>query len=140
MVFAAPVVAALKRLDGKPGSSHEITYVIMQRKGAMAEYELTLAGMSRQLQEMSGRLDARLSTIEGRLGGIEDQLHRFELRLERLDANQANADKRLGDLQGEMRAKLEGLENRVNTKAGNWVVSLWGATLAFLIGLLKLWP
>jgi DNA repair ATPase RecN len=105
----------------------------------MAESEMTLTELSRQLQDLSARQDMRLTAIEGRLTAIEDHLHRFEPRLERLDANQANTDKRLGDLQAEMRARLEGLENRVNTRAGNWVVSLWGATLAVLIGLLKLW-
>jgi hypothetical protein len=80
----------------------------------------------------------RFTAIEGRLTAIEDHLHRFELRLECPGANQANTDRRLGDLQADMRARLEGLKNRVNTKAGNWVVSLWGAILAVPIGLLKL--
>jgi hypothetical protein len=65
--------------------------------------------------------------------------HRVELRLERLDTKMDTLEKALADVRAEMRAKFEGLETRVNSKAGNWVVSLWGATLAVLIALLTLW-
>lgn len=70
---------------------------------------------------------------------LRELVHRVELRLERLDTRFDALEKSLADVRTEMRAKLEGLESRVNTKAGNWVVSLWGATLAVLIGLLTLW-
>jgi hypothetical protein len=70
---------------------------------------------------------------------LRELVHRVELRLERLDTRFDGLEKSLADLRTEMRTKLEGLETRVNTKAGNWVVSLWGATLAILITLLTLW-
>jgi hypothetical protein len=65
--------------------------------------------------------------------------HRVELRLERLDTKMDTLEKALADVRAEMRAKFERLETLVNSKAGNWVVSLWGATLAVLIALLTLW-
>jgi hypothetical protein len=68
-----------------------------------------------------------------------DTFHRFELRLERLDTKMDHLEKALADARGDMRAMREGLESRFNSKAGNRVVSLWGATLAVLIALLTLW-
>jgi hypothetical protein len=70
---------------------------------------------------------------------LRDTFHRMELRLERLDTKMDNLEKSLADVRGDMRAMREGLETRLNSKAGNWVVSLWGATLAVLIALLTLW-
>ena len=70
---------------------------------------------------------------------FRDTCHRFELRLERLDTKMDHLEKALADTRGEMRAMREGLETRLNSKAGNWVVSLWGATLAVLIALLTPW-
>lgn len=65
--------------------------------------------------------------------------HQLELRLERLDTEMDHLEKPLADVQSEMRAMREALETRLNGKAGNWVVSRWGATLAVLIALLTLW-
>jgi hypothetical protein len=70
---------------------------------------------------------------------FRDTFHRVELRLERLDTKMDSLEKSLADTRGELRAMREGLETRLNSKAGNWVVSLWGATLAVLIALLTLW-
>jgi hypothetical protein len=70
---------------------------------------------------------------------VRDTWHRFELRLERMDSKLDSLEKRLASLEGRLDTRFDGLENRLNTKAGNWVVSLWGATLAILMGLLKLW-
>jgi hypothetical protein len=70
---------------------------------------------------------------------LRDTFHRLELRLERMDTKLDSLEKRLASLEGRLDTRFDGLESRVNTKAGNWVVSLWGATLAILIGLLKLW-
>jgi hypothetical protein len=69
---------------------------------------------------------------------LHDTFHRLELRLERLDTKMDHLEKSLTDVRGETRAMREGLETRLNSKAGNWVVSLWGATLAVLIALLTL--
>ena len=68
-----------------------------------------------------------------------DMFHRLDLRLEHLDTKLDTIEKAFADLRSEMRIRFEGLETRLNTKAGNWVVSLWGATLAILMGLLNLW-
>jgi hypothetical protein len=70
---------------------------------------------------------------------LRDTFHRLELRLERLDTKMDHLEKSLTDVRGETRAMREGLETRLNSKAGNWVVSPWGATLAVLIALLTLW-
>jgi hypothetical protein len=61
---------------------------------------------------------------------FRDTFHRFELRLERMDTKVDALEKSLADTRAELRAMREGLETRLNSKAGNWVVSLWGATLA----------
>jgi hypothetical protein len=75
---------------------------------------------------------------------VRDRFNRLELRLERLDATISQLEKRLSDGFGQMNARLEGIENRLAHKADNWVVSLWGATLAMLsagaFALAKLWP
>ena len=75
---------------------------------------------------------------------VRDRFNRLELRLERLDVTMSQLEKRLSDGFGQMNARLEGLGNRLAHKADNWVVSLWGATLAMLIAgafaLAKLWP
>ena len=59
--------------------------------------------------------------------------HRIELRLERLDTEMDHLEKPLAAVQSEMRAMREDLETRLNGKAGNWVVSRWGATLALTL-------
>jgi hypothetical protein len=70
---------------------------------------------------------------------FRDTFHRFELRLERLDTKMDNLEKSFADLRTEFRTRIGDLEKRLDGKAGNWVVSLWGATLAVLIALLTLW-
>jgi chaperonin cofactor prefoldin len=84
---------------------------------------------------------------------LRELVHRVELRLERLDARFEGIDKRMAALEGrfdglerrltsletQLNTRLEGLEARLHSKAGNWVFSLWGATLAVLIALLTLW-
>ncbi len=67
---------------------------------------------------------------------FRDTFHRMDLRLERIDTKLENLEKGLADFRIEIRARLEGLENRLNTKAGNWVVSLWGGSLAVVMALL----
>jgi hypothetical protein len=73
-------------------------------------------------------------------------VHRVDLRIERLDARFDGLEKRMATLEGRaeslertMTTRFEGLETRRNSKASNWVVSLWGAPLAVLIALLTLW-
>jgi hypothetical protein len=68
-----------------------------------------------------------------------DMFHRLELRLERVDTKLDNLEKALVDFRIETRTRFEGLENRLNTKAGTWVVSLWGGSLAVFMALLRLW-
>ena len=67
-------------------------------------------------------------------GETRELFHRMELRLERLDTKVDNLEKAVADGRTEFRARFEGLENRLNTKAGNWVVTFWGSTLAIMIG------
>jgi hypothetical protein len=53
---------------------------------------------------------------------------------QRLDAKGDNVEKAIADVRSELRTRFEGIENRLNSKAGNWVVTFWGSTLAILIG------
>lgn len=70
---------------------------------------------------------------------FRDIFHRLDLRLERLDTKMDALEKRLASLDGGLGARFDTLDARLDGKAGNWVVSLWGATLAVLIALLNLW-
>ncbi len=65
---------------------------------------------------------------------IRELFHRMQLRLERLDTKVDGLEKAVADVRSEIRARFEGLKSRLNTKAGNWVVTFWGSTLAILIG------
>jgi hypothetical protein len=56
-----------------------------------------------------------------------------------VDTKLENLEKALVDFRIETRTRFEGLENRLNTKAGTWVVSLWGGSLAVFMALLRLW-
>ena len=67
---------------------------------------------------------------------LRDTFHRVELRLERMDTKLDNLEKGLADFRTEIRTRLEGLEQRLNTKAGNWTVSLWCGSLAVVMALL----
>jgi hypothetical protein len=60
--------------------------------------------------------------------------HRLDLRLERVDTKVENLEKTVADVRAEFRTRFEGIDHRLNTKAGNWVVTFWGSTLAILIG------
>jgi hypothetical protein len=79
---------------------------------------------------------------------FRDLFHRVELRFERLEAKVDNLDKGLAELRSDVRSLRDNLEARLDTKAGNWVVGLWGATVmgwvSLMVGtgvaLLKLWP
>jgi hypothetical protein len=59
--------------------------------------------------------------------------HRVELRLERLDTKLDAQEKRLASLESRMESRFNSVDSRLDGKAGNGVVSLWGATLAMLI-------
>jgi hypothetical protein len=65
---------------------------------------------------------------------IRELFHRMELRLERLDTKVDSLEKTVADVCTELRTRFEGIESRLNSKAGNWVVTFWGSTLAILIG------
>ena len=65
---------------------------------------------------------------------MELRFERLDGRLDRLDMRVDNLEKTISDVRTEFRTRLEGIENRLNSKAGNWVVTFWGSTLAILIG------
>jgi hypothetical protein len=67
---------------------------------------------------------------------LRDTFHRFDLRLDRMETKLDNLEKGLADFRTEIRTRLEGLENRLNSKAGNWTVSLWGGSSAVVMALL----
>ena len=65
---------------------------------------------------------------------LMEQFHRVELRLERLDTKVDQLEKRFTDGLAVVNSRLASLETRLESKASTWAVSLWGATLAMLIG------
>ena len=65
---------------------------------------------------------------------IESRFERLDGRMDRFDTRIDNLEKAVADTRTEFRTRFEGIENRLNTKAGNWVVTFWGSTLAILIG------
>jgi hypothetical protein len=65
---------------------------------------------------------------------IRELFHRMDLRLERLDTKMDGLEKRLASMESRFEVCFAAIETRLDGKAGNWVVSLWGATLAMLIG------
>jgi hypothetical protein len=65
---------------------------------------------------------------------ILELFHRIDLRLERLDTKVDNLDKRIASLETRFEARFMSIDARLDNKAGNWVVGLWGSTLAILIG------
>jgi hypothetical protein len=65
---------------------------------------------------------------------IRELFHRMDLRLERLDTKMDGLEKRLASMESRFEVRFAAIETRLDGKAGNWVVSLWGATLAMLIG------
>jgi hypothetical protein len=65
---------------------------------------------------------------------IRELFHRMDLRLERLDTKMDGLEKRLASMESRFETRFAAIETRLDGKAGNWVVSLWGATLAMLIG------
>ena len=69
---------------------------------------------------------------------MREGFHRIELRMERFEVRLDALDKRVSDGFAQINTRLEGMENRLNTKAGNWTVSLWGATLAIIMAAFKL--
>jgi hypothetical protein len=83
-----------------------------------------------RLDQFDKRMDERFQALNTRL---DDMNHAVTARLESLDT-------RLLALEG----RLTVIDERLDHKAGNWVVSLRGATVAMLIGaataLVKLWP
>jgi hypothetical protein len=64
---------------------------------------------------------------------IRDLFHRMELRLEQLDTKMDNIEKRVASMESRFESRFNSIDARLDGKAGNWVVSLWGATLAMLI-------
>jgi hypothetical protein len=71
---------------------------------------------------------------------FRELFHRMELRLERVDVKVDALEKGVADLRHDMRerfstieARLTSMDNRIDNKASNWTVSLWGSTLAILI-------
>jgi hypothetical protein len=64
---------------------------------------------------------------------IRDLFHRMELRLERLHTKMDNLKKRFASMESRFESRFNSIDARLDGKAGNWVVSLWGATLAMLI-------
>ena len=95
-------------------------------------------GMQVRLNTINQRftdLQERLTGMEGRLGTLDDRL---DTRLGGLDAR---LDTRLGEIDDRLNTRLMGvegrlsaIESRLDSKAGNWTVNLWGATLALLVG------
>ena len=61
---------------------------------------------------------------------LQELFHRIDLRLERLDTKLEGLEKGQVDIRADIRV----IQSRLDEKASQTVVSLWGATLAMLIG------
>jgi hypothetical protein len=64
---------------------------------------------------------------------FRELVHRLDLQLEHLGAKMDNFEKRLAPMQSWFKTRFASIESGLDGKAGNLVVSLWGATLAMLI-------
>ena len=84
-----------------------------------------------EFRELFHRVELHLERIDGRIDRLDTRIDGVE---KRLDTRIESVEKAVADARTEFRMRFEGIENRLNTKAGNWVVTFWGATLAMLIG------
>jgi predicted nucleic acid-binding Zn-ribbon protein len=75
-------------------------------------------------------LNRRFTDLQGRLTSVEGRLSTMDTRLDtRLQGLDDRLDTRLMGVEG----RLSVIEQRLDHKAGNATVNLWGATLAMLI-------
>jgi chromosome segregation ATPase len=106
------------------------------------ETERRQQDLSLGLQGPLSGIGQHLTDLQERLTRLEDRFSRLDLRLDtrlegldtRLDTRLASIDDRLNTRLMGVEGRLSAIEGRLDHKAGNWVVSLWGATLAILIG------
>jgi hypothetical protein len=61
---------------------------------------------------------------------LQELFHRMDLRLARLDTKLEGLEEGQADIRSDIRV----IQNRLDEKASQTVVSLWGATLAMLTG------
>jgi len=84
-----------------------------------------------ELRELFHGITTRMERFEARLDALEKGFTDFRTEVRgRLSA----VEQRMEGLENRVSAQLGGLENRLADKASNLVVSLWGGTLAILIG------
>jgi chromosome segregation ATPase len=100
--------------------------------------------MNTQANQLQVRLDdlhRRFTDLQERLTGVDGRIGSMDARL---DTRLQGLDDRLNTRFMGVEGRLSGIEQRLDHKAGNWTVNLWGATLAILIGpataLVKLLP
>jgi chromosome segregation ATPase len=100
--------------------------------------------MSSQATQLHVRLDdlhRRFTDLQERLTGVEGRIGTVDTRL---DTRLQGLDDRLNTRFMGVEGRLSAIEQRLDHKAGNWTVNLWGTTLAILIGaataLVKLLP
>jgi chromosome segregation ATPase len=100
--------------------------------------------MGSQAHQLEVRLDdlhRRFTDLQERLTGVDGRLGTVDTRL---DTRLQGLDDRLNTRFMGVEGRLSAIEQRLDHKAGNWTVNLWGATLAILIGaataLVKLVP
>jgi hypothetical protein len=114
----------------------------------MPDQDDRLARLEVLITEMDRRWETRFEQLEKRMvegfAGIHKRLDDLQARMGSLEARMGSLDDRVETRLMGVEGRLTTIEGRLDHKAGNWVVSLWGATLAMLIGaataLVKLWP
>jgi chromosome segregation ATPase len=128
---------------------------LAQIERVLARLELTVregwVGMDKQLDAFRREAESGQRDLSLRVQGLHSRLDAVDQRFTDLQARLTGMDSRLGTLDARLESRLAGIDDRLNTrlmgvegqlsqlrssldhKAGNWVVSLWGATLAFLV-------
>jgi hypothetical protein len=101
----------------------------------------SISSQAHQLEVRLDDLHRRFTDLQERLTGMDGRLGTVDTRLDtRLQGLDDRLDTRFMGVEG----RLSAIEQRLDHKAGNWTVNLWGATLAILIGaataLVKLVP
>jgi hypothetical protein len=133
-------ISAPRTATGTSGNSWMVTYDCGDHEWIEPDSPQVLAGWFHHGAHLQAQEGLALHCLLDLCGGmtmqddeIRELFHRFELRLERLDTKMDNLEKSFADLRSEMRGRMNALETRLDNKAGNWVVSFWGTTLAMLI-------
>jgi hypothetical protein len=113
-------VEVYKQLDAnRRDDERQAEYIRREMNGQAQQQQVRLDDLHRRFSD----LQERLTGMEGRIGTLDT----------RLDTRLQGLDDRLNTRFMGVEGRLSAIEQRLDHKAGNWTVNLWGATLAILI-------